>query len=516
MPLRSSPRTFSNNAEITAAQEIDLSNRADQRYLRSTAGHSKSNGRELWRYFKEIGEVHYAISRSARIAGYANLRCVELGDNGEIVQEIESGLEADIVNQISSPYGGQRGLIDRFYTLMKVPGDSYLIRLTDGDGDLEGYHFLSPDELDVSNFASWRPARNRDGLRWITLPQTQGGTDQERFVRELRNEDMLGRVWMPDRQYIDLPDSAMNALRVECESLHLLTQTIKSKLMSRFASSGILFIPNTVSTARVRRGQERVGGQEIDDVMNFLITAMTRNMKSWDDAVSRLPIMLKGPEDAGDKIKHIVMDQQVFETDLQLRKELINRIFQGLDSNQDATKGTAEQSHWGMWAASDEERRIAVRPDLEMMSWAMTRLILHRELADAGMPPEQILKRAVWFDLSDASIRANQQEDARQLIDRGLISGHAARRLSGIREEDAIDEEEYVRWVGRQTRNPILMMHGLDEYNRIDWEKAKEFPGGRGPVSGSPAQPSTAGPGEGDPGSPDDRETDTPRRNRPA
>lgn len=516
MPLRSSTKTFDTGTEITAAQAIDLTNRADQRYLRSTAAHSKTVGAQLWKWFKEIGEVHYAISRSARIAGYANLRCVELNDQGDIVKEIESGLEADIVNQIKSPYGGTRGLVDRFYTLMKVPGDSYLIRLVDSEGDLEGYHFLSPDELDVSSFAAWRPSRNREGLRWITLPQTQGGTDQERFVRELRNDDLLGRVWIPDRQYVDLPDSAMNALKVECESLYLLTQTIKAKLMSRFASAGILFIPNTVSTARVRKNQDRAAGQEIDDVFNFLITAMTRNMKTWDDALARLPIMLKGPEDAGDKIRHIVMDQQVFETDLQLRKELINRIFQGLDSNQDATKGTSEQSHWGMWAASDEERRVAVRPDLEMMSWAMTRLILHRELAEAGMPPDQILKRAVWFDLSDASVRANQQEDARQLVDRGLISEHAARRLSGIKEEDAITPDEYVRWVGRQTRNPYLMMYGHDEAEKIDWERVKEFPSGRGPMSRSAGTPSQAGPGEGDPGSPDDRETDTPRTERPA
>jgi hypothetical protein len=515
MSLRATAKTtsFNGGGEVTASMAIDLSDRLDQNYLRSTVAASKNSGALPWKWFKNIGEVHYAISRSARLAGYANLKCVERNEKGEIVREVETGLEADIVNMIFSPYGGVRGLVDRFYTLMKVPGDSYLIRLRDSSGDLEGYHFLSPDELDVSSFAAWRPSR-RDEVRWITLPTTNGG-ENNRFVRHIANEDMLGRVWTPDRQYVDLPDSALRALEVECEALYLLTKTIKSKLMSRFATAGIFFLPNEVSTARTRRNQERLAGQEVDDTLNFFVTAMTRNMKTWDDAVGRLPILLKGPGDAGDKIRHIVMDQEVFATDLELRRELISRIMQGLDSNQDTTQGTESMSHWSIWGASDEERRMAIQPDLEMMCWALTRLVLHRELLAAGRSSEDVWKYQIWYDLSDTSVRANQQEDARQLRDRGLISNEASRRLSGIKEADAISNDEYVRWVGQQTKNPMLMMYGLPEFDTIDWTAVQGMPGTPGFAPGSTADPSEAGPGEGNPGSPDDRETDVPRTQRP-
>jgi hypothetical protein len=131
------------------------------------------------------------------------------------------------------------------------------------------------------------------------------------------------------------------------------------------------------------------------------------------------------------------------------------------------------------------------------------------------MTPEEILRHAVWYDLSASTVHANQQEDARQLRDRGLISAKASRRMSGVREDDKIDDQEYVRWVGQQTKNPVLMMHGLPEADKVDWEKAMPQPVVPGPAPDSPADDSEAGPGEGDPGSPDDRETDTPRTQRP-
>ena len=509
------PKTLVRGEDLTAATDLNLANREDQLYAKSTAAHSRQAGERPWKWFDNIGEVHYAISRSARIAGYAALKCVELDDTGEIVGTVDDGLAADIVRGIYSPFGGSRGLIDRFYTLMKVPADSYLLEVLDADGDPDGYHFLSADELDLTSFSRWKPGKAR--VKWITVPSTSGTEAGSRFVREVDPSQLLGRVWSPSRRYVDMTDSALTALDTECETLYLLTKTIKAKLMSRFAMAGILFLPNSISTARVTKNQEQVAGQNVDQTLNFLINSMTRNVKNWEEATTYMPILLKGNTDDGDKIKQIIMDREVFETDIELRRELIGRILQGLDSNQDTTKGTADQSHFSAWAASDEERRVAVQPDLEMLSWALTRLILHRKLQDTGMPPSQIVKYGVWFDLSKSSVHANQQEDARQLHDRGLISDDATVRMSGVGDEDKIDDEEYVRWVGRQTKNPKLMMHGLEENKKIDWDDVTPEPVVPGPAPDSSADDSEAGPGGGgSDGSPDNIDTDTPRKDRPA
>lgn len=519
MALKSSPRTKTlvRGDEVLAAAEIDLNNRVDQKYTQATVANSRRSGARPWKWYENIGEVHYAISRSARIAGYAKLNCVIRNDAGDIIETVDSGLAAETVAAISSPYGGTRGLIDRYYTLMKVPGDSYLVDVQDEEGDSEGFHFMSPDEMDLSSFSSWRPGAGK--LKWITVPQSsagQDGTRSNRFVRDVAPEQMLGRVWIPNRRYVDLTDSALTALDVECDALDILTKTIKAKLMSRFALAGILYLPDTVANARLTRNQSTIAGQEVDSTIEFLIAAMTRNVKTWEDATVGMPILLRGPGDAAEQIRHITMDRELFETDLHLRKELIDRILQGLDSNQDTTRGSQDANHWSSWSATDEERRVAVQPDLEMMCWALTRLVLHKQLQADGMQPEQILRMSVWYDLSASTVHANQQEDARQLRDRGLISATATRRMSGVSDEDKIDDQEYVRWVGSQTKNPVLMMHGHPEYEKVDWEKALTPPTPPGPAADSPADDSEAGPGKGNPGSPDDNDSDTPRSQRPA
>ena len=519
MALKSSPRTKTlvRGDEVTAAAEIDLSSKEGQNYTRATVANSRRTGDRSWKWYDNIGEVHYAISRAARIAGYAKLQCVNLADDGEIEDIVDSGIWAEEVSAIQSPYGGSRGLVDRFYTLMKVPGDSYLINVADDEGDSEGLHFMSPDEMDVTSFSRWRPGKGQ--LRWITVPSSpgSGGDGASQFHRVVRDEDLLGRVWIPNRRYVDLTDSALTALDVECEALDLLTKTIKAKLMSRFALAGLMFLPEGISNARVSRSQTEIAGQPIDDTINFLIAAMTRNVRNWEDATAYMPILLRGPSDQGEKIRHIVMDREVFETDLHLRSELVNRILQGLDSNQDTTKGTGEQSHFSAWAASDEERRVAVQPDLEMMCFALTRLVLHPRMLEAGVSPDQILKTKVWYDLSASTVHANQQEDARQLSDRGLISGKASRRMSGVKEQDAISPDEYVRWVGVQTKNAKLMMYGLAEDDKIDWEEVTPQPTVPGPAPDSPADAPQAGPGGGgSDGSPDKTDTNTPRTQRPA
>jgi hypothetical protein len=498
---------------MTAAHELNFSSsKEDQAYARATTANSRRAGMRAWDWYKQLGEVHYAISRSARIAGYAKLMCVRYGDDGSIEDIVTDGPAAEHVQNIYSPFGGTRGLFQRFYTLMKIPGDSYLCEVRDpGDEYSDGYHFLSPDELDLRSFSRWRPGSGK--IRWITAPASG---DMNVFTREIAPDDLLGRVWVPDNRWVDLTDSALMSLDTECEALFLLTKTIKAKLMSRFAMAGILFIPNGISTARVTRDQEQVAGQDIDNTLNFIIAMMTRNVRNWEDATAWMPMLLKGPADEGEKIRHLIMDRDLLETDLMLRAELIGRIMQGLDSNADTTQGVGDKSHFAAWAASDEERRIAVQPDLESMCFSLTRLILHRKMLEDGTAPEEVAKHGIWYDLSASAVRANQQEDSRQAIDRNGIGMKTFRRTSGFLETDAPDDDESIRWAGRQAKNPYLMLWKTPGAEEIDWDMVERFKGsgGGGPAADSPAEDSEAGPGS-DSGSPDSSETDTPRTERP-
>jgi hypothetical protein len=231
---------------------------------------------------------------------------------------------------------------------------------------------------------------------------------------------------------------------------------------------------------------------------------MTRNQLDFENAKFWLPLLVSGPDDLGDKIKHIFIDREIFEADIELRREMIDRILMGLDIQAQATKGVGESHHWSAWAVSDDELRLVAKPDVQAACWAFTRLILHRQLKAAGMPDAEIVRWRVGFSLDDAASKSNQQEDSRQLNDRGELKGSTARRVAGFDEDDAMSENELVRWAGRQTRNPVLMLHKGD-IDDVDWDMAKEFGGKTGP-SGKVGDDVKSGPGVGDPGSPDDQE----------
>ena len=423
----------------------------------------------------------------------------EDGSDGNTVTD---GLAADIVQNIYSPWGGVRGLIDRFYTLMKVPADSTLIRIRDEDG-VDGYHFMSPDEIDrESTDGTARPGP----LRWNTLPVSSAGVSSL-IQREVAVNDVLGRVWLPGRRYVDLPDSALGALKTECEILHTLTLSLKGKIRSRFALAGLWYVPSEITNVVVAGKQ----GNKTMDVLDYLSRALSANVTNYETAEVVLPILLRGPGAFADQLKIINIDASLLDADLKLRGQLIDEILFGLDIQTGAVKGTETANHWGAWAMSDEEVRIAVQPDLDILTWALTRLILHPQLEDAGMAPDQILKVRVAWDVSESAVRTNKQEDTRQAHDLGIANQASVARVTGLTDTDLMDEDEIIRWVGRLTKNPPLMLHGI-EVPPEEWEDAKTWGKSPGPAPDSPTEDSSVGPGVGDPGSPGGGDTDKDER----
>lgn len=494
-------------AEITAASaKVDLSSDQDAAYLDAVTSRSRALGQGPWRHHKNIGEVRYSIGRSARVAGYSELFVERRDDKGEY-KRVNDGQWADFGNTIYSPYDGQRGFIERFYTLMKVPADAVLIRVVDDDGDPDGYQFLSANEIDSESRDHLARRPMSDGITWVTLPSTRGGNDK--LVRHVNAEDVLGRVWHPSYQYVEEPNSPLSSLDTECTALTLMTKSMIAKLRSRFAMSGLMYLPSEIGEARVAGAKEGT----TTDVLSYLIKAMTANVKNWDSAEAAVPIFLRGPGASGGFIKHILDEASIADTDIKLRSELIERILFGMDVQQNASR-SEDQNHWGSWNASDEERRIAVNPDLELLDWALTRLVLHDKMQKAGMEPAEILRHRIGHDLDRAAIRANAQEDVRQAADRGVANLLAIARRTGLQSDEILEGDEYVRWVGVKTQTPRLMMWGKPEYDEIPWDEINVTK--PGPAESKPGDKPKSGPGVGDPGSPNGAKRSTPKGATPA
>jgi hypothetical protein len=285
------------------------------------------------------------------------------------------------------------------------------------------------------------------------------------------------------------------------------------RLRQRFALAGLLLIPNEISDAAIN-GPTTPGQYSSDKVMNYLITIMTRNVAAHEQGMSQIPAILKGPQDALEAVRHIILDPQIAETDIKIRADLINRILDGLDQQKGAATGGENTSHWGMWAVSDEERRITVQPDLDAMCQGLTKMVLWKALLDRGWDPAKVRRWRVGYDLAQAGVKTNVAEDARQAWDRGVVNAEFVRRSIGAGDNDKMDNDEYTRWVGLKMTDPVLATYGLEgiEVSTLPVRASTKEPG---PNADSEGDPSKVGPGVGDPGSPGSRDSDAPKSEEP-
>lgn len=503
-----------------AYHEIDVTKVGDREYLKHAAGVSTALAAESWANYRRIGEVRYAIARGARIAGYTKFRGVRTNHAGEIIEEADKGVVADIVAEITSRFGGTRGLMERYYTLRKIPADSYMIAVrpdptVEGPDGIDGYWFMSPSEVGKDLTTPDVAAGRNDPITWVTSSRTGSSSSKSEFRRQVQPGDFYGRVWTPDGEYLDDPNSPMQALNEMCEMLNLLTQSIKGRLLQRFTLAGILLIPSEINDSAITGVQPKAGLYSNDKVLNYFVHVMTQNVIAHNTGLSQVPIMLKGPADVLDKVRHLIFDSMVAETDLKLRGELINRILDGLDQIKGAVSGDSQSSssRFAAWQVSDEERRITVTPDIEIACHAFTRMVLYRRLLARKWDHTKIKRWHVWYDLSASAVKSNMAEDARQAHDRAGVNAAFLRQMTGATEDDKMDSAEYARWVGVKIHDPYLALYGLTDIE-VDWDKVS---GGAitGPSADRQGDPAEAGPGVKDDGSPGARDDDVPTSETP-
>jgi hypothetical protein len=77
--------------ELTAAAaSVNLREPKDRDYLGAVMSDSRAIARQCWRHYNRLGEVHYAVERSARVAGYADFIIQRKNDEG-VWEQVKDG-----------------------------------------------------------------------------------------------------------------------------------------------------------------------------------------------------------------------------------------------------------------------------------------------------------------------------------------------------------------------------------------------------------------------------------------
>jgi hypothetical protein len=417
-------RRPTSNALVAAGTQLKVSNYEEATLLQLSR---QSWTERAWSYYENVGEVRYAANFVANSLSRLRLIAAKTppatSDAWEPL-EVSTGAVAEAVGRLQDPRGGQRGLLRSLGLNLFVPGEAFLLGMGGPERERETWECLSSDELDVRTGYPQFFRKPMPNSTPIPLPK----------------DALVIRVWKEHPRWSMLADSAMRTVLDQCETLLLLTRMERAAARSRFAGSGILFIPNELLPSGSR-------GESDTDFYQKLMESMIAPIKDETHPSSVVPILLTGPAEHGKAIQHITMDRAIEGDSLvKLKEDAVKRLAAAFDLPSEVLTGNTDLNHWGMAVVREETFSAHIQPFAEMVVDALTVSYLHPALKRAGVTDWD--QYQIWFDKSGLIQKADLTEAADAAHDRIAISDAAYRKAKGFTMEDAPDEEERKRRIG--------------------------------------------------------------------
>jgi hypothetical protein len=435
-------------------------------------------------YYEQCGEIWYAAQFYARALAKLELSVKRID------QAKTSGAEEDVdeesiqqyVRRIQDPGGGRANLLGAYGRLMFLTGEGYLLctnpaepdvdevgREGDGeddedDGDeadrvegaadeqTEQWEFLSTDELRPTGAGSFTR------FKAPSLNASEIDLTNDDNWEPVEDTAVAYRFWRRHPRYSALADAPMRGVLDICEELLLLTMAIRARAVSRVSGAGILAVPSELSPPPLKpEGDEN---PLEDPFIEDLAEAMIQPIKDPGNASAVVPFVVRGPAEYLEKLRHIELsDPSKLYPETGLRTECIRRIAIGLDMPPEALIGTEDSNHWTAWSIDEQTWKAHLQPVAQGLVDDLTAAYLRPAMAADGIPNAQ--EYVVAYDASAVINHPDRTTDAKDLWDRLAISDQALRDAAGFEEDDAPDEEEWLRRAGFLMRDGSMAAYGI-------------------------------------------------------
>lgn len=388
---------------------------------------------EAWDYYDTIGEIKYAFGQVGAIesrvriyAGYIdnpNAAPVPIAQMEDVDEKLVEKAEQYVAALMRG--SGASNLMASAALNLQVVGECYLANLGTG----QGWRVYSTSELTVGADGSMRLHTGRDGTSL-----------QNDYVDPTKAS--VGRVWRPHPRYGMEADSSMRALISDCEELLLLKRMVRSSVRSRM-NAGILFVPDALSVAAriTEPDMDNIPTNE-DTFESELSLAMSEPVSDESSASAVVPLLIRGPSDLGDKVRHIAVSRDVSAQLQTESRDALDRILTGLDVPKEIISGLAGVKYANALVISDSMYKATIEPMAVLICDAITEIYLLPMLRAAGFDPETLEKVVTWYDPSEVVTRPDPSASANEGYDRKLLSADAWRAAHGFGESDAPDADE--------------------------------------------------------------------------
>ena len=387
--------------------------------------------------YSEVGELRYLANVQANAASRAELYVARYDDAGVPIRVYaeDDPLPLAAWDEFGGGVLARTELIKRLFIQLFVTGDGYVVG-------------VPPGVLDDRPPIVGRPPQLAD-LTWRVLATTEVTIKQDELTIKLGDRPrtvrldsaVIVRAWRPNPFRWWQADSPVRSNLPVLRELVGLTKHISATIDSRLAGAGLLLIGDSFSLLAGQSPDPDDDAQS-DPVLGALMDAMLTAIRDRDSASAVMPIILTGPDDAIDKVRHLTFATPFDSSTKELRDEAIRRLALGLEAPPEVLLGLGNSTHWNAWIVQDENVKTHIDPALGLICDALTTDYLWPVLEEAGVPDPT--SYVIWWDTTPLTLRPDRSEQAVQLYDRGELTGFALRRETGFTDDDAPVEDRDV------------------------------------------------------------------------
>lgn len=442
------PLSYNAPRPLTAsAARLDMKNKKEVDAINKRRQADKWQ-QEAWEYYDLIGEIKYTANLVASIMSRVNLYVGYVDKSANVPSEIGSidKLDDEFIQQaedilylLESGNGGTSGLLRNAALNMFVTGECWLVHepARFSTNEPAKYQIRSVEEITAitgrNSQVVIKPRRDAKPSEYLPLP-TKG---------------FITRIWRNHPRYSDEADSSLRGVLDICDQLLLVDRTASATAKSRL-NGGLLFVPDGLSNITQNDGDMAEPGEmsgvsddEQDSFEEELIAAMVTPIEDVGSASAVVPLVVRGPEDLGEKIVHIKFERSFDPQLVQRSERLLDRILGGLDIPKDVASGMSSVKYSNAIIIEEQLYKAHIEPMILMIVDCLTIGFLRPALRAQGIwTEEQISRAVVWYDPSAITAKPSKAEAAVTLYSMKAISQSTLRRANGFTDSDAPSELE--------------------------------------------------------------------------
>lgn len=395
---------------------------------------------EVWQMLDTVGELEFYREFFENAGSRITLNVEEEvidPDSGEVVLKPTANVTAKAA--LAVLFGGEAGqatMMGQMFSHMVLPGETWLFGLPQPPDDpaIDQWRILSHAEIAEEGAG--------ESALWVI---DRGDGEPEKYRQD---EAYCIRIWNPHpKKWVEANSSVRSALPILRELVGL-SKTVAASTDSRLAGAGILAVPSEMSMGSPVP-QEGDGADPADDpFFAALFQTITTAISDRGSADAVVPIVIKGPAEHLDKIRHITLGTPFDAATGDHTDRAIKRLANSLNIPAQVLMGLADVNHWTGWLLDDTTIKMHIEPVLNVILHGLTTRYLWPVLQGTAESFDPLLRKyRITGDTSALRQRPNRAAEAKDGHDSLVITDSAWAREVGLEADDLLDPKspEYRR-----------------------------------------------------------------------